>query len=801
MKKVLFVATVDVHINTFHLPIIKKLKQDGYEVHVATNTTEKIENCDKKHCISIRRSPLSFSNLKAIYELKKIIKNEKIDIIHCHTPMGGVVSRLAAKSFRKKGLKIIYTAHGFHFYEGAPLINWLLYYPIEKYLSKFTDLLITINQEDFLLANKKFSKRCPKIEYVPGVGIDKKRFNHTLNKNKYLELRKEFGLSSDDFVLIFPARLDKNKNQIFLIDAFKKIINMDKHIHLLLPGADELNGFYQKIVKDNHLDNNIHFLGYRTDIADLIKISDLCVSSSLREGLPINILEALANGKYVVALKCRGMKDLIIQGKNGFIVDSVDDFISKIMLIKEKSDLKENNNFNIDKFEISNVNSKILQLYSDLYFSLVLPTCTDLNRGDQALVLETCNVIKKTKGSESIYIMKGEEPITQCLSEGYKEFYSFLKHPSRFDKKKNNINYGLKLKIKWGIVAIIDFIVSLLVLNRLTRHLIRPFLSEQDNKTHMLFENCDCCFIKGGGFLHDYSGGLIGLYTMYYQLFHIKLALHNKKRVLIMPNSFGPFKSYFSKMLVKRTLIKCDFVSARESISSNGKTNGLGLNISLFPDLAFNLEIDDKFNIEKYFNDNSLKISKKNIVGITIRPYRFPNSNNSIELYNKYKESYLKFAKYLVGKGYMPMFVVHTSSINKHEDDYECIKDIVSKLPTKDYILINDSNLNCRQIKKLYSICKFIVGTRFHSVIFGISQEIPSISVTYGGNKGDGITRDIDGGKYAIKIKDLCFDLLKEKFEYLESDSKIEKNELKKYNEKSKKSYERMLDEIRGILK
>ena len=147
------------------------LKEKGYEVHVATNGTENIPYCDVKHVVSFERSPIKINNLKAIKQLKKIIDKEKFEIIHCHTPMGSVVTRLAAKKARKKGTKVIYTAHGFHFYKGAPLINWMIFYPIEKYLSQYTDCLITINDEDYELARKKF-KKCEQIELIYGVGVD-----------------------------------------------------------------------------------------------------------------------------------------------------------------------------------------------------------------------------------------------------------------------------------------------------------------------------------------------------------------------------------------------------------------------------------------------------------------------------------------------------------------------------------------------------------------------------------------------------------------------------------------------------
>lgn len=318
-KKILYVATVDVHIKSFHLPYLKMMQQKGWETHVATNGKETIPFCDHKHTICMERSPFRLNNLKAIKQMEKLLEKEHFDIIHCHTPMGSVVTRLAAKKARKNGTRVIYTAHGFHFYTGAPLINWLLFYPVEWHLAKYTDTLITINHEDYNRAKKKFSKRCHDIQYVPGVGIDPKKFDFKMTKKEKHELRASLGLKDDDFVMIFPARLDKNKNQGFLIKCMPELIKENSKIHLLLPGQDELNGKYQRLARKLNVENNVHFLGKRNDVPRLLKISDLAVSSSKREGLPVNILEAEMANLPIVALDCRGCKD-IIEGTNNIIV-------------------------------------------------------------------------------------------------------------------------------------------------------------------------------------------------------------------------------------------------------------------------------------------------------------------------------------------------------------------------------------------------------------------------------------------------------------------------------------------------
>lgn len=367
MKKILYVATVDSHIKAFHLPYLKMLKGNGYEVHVATNGDEQFPYCDVKHQICIERSPFKVNNLKAIKQLKKIIDKEKFDIIHCHTPMGSVVTRLAAREARKNGTRVIYTAHGFHFYKGAPLINWMLFYPVEWYLAKYTDTLITINQEDLQRVKKRFGKRCNDIQYVPGVGIDTKKFDFEMSEKEKIKLRETLGLKKDDFVLTCVARLDKNKNQAFLIKCMRELVKEHKNIHLLLVGRDELNGKYQKISKNMNLEDNVHFLGNRDDVPQILKITNVTVSVSKREGLPVNIIESIICKIPIVAFKCRGMEELIGDEKMGYLIDELDKskFKNKI---KEIYNNKANNIFQlnqcyIEQYITDNVVKKINNIY------------------------------------------------------------------------------------------------------------------------------------------------------------------------------------------------------------------------------------------------------------------------------------------------------------------------------------------------------------------------------------------------------------------------------------------------------
>ncbi len=309
-KKILFVATVTDHINGFHIPYLKMFKEKGYEVHVASFGEEPIEYCDKHFNIPFARLPFKLQNYKAYKELKKIINDNDYEIIHCHTPVGGVLTRLAAKKARKKGTRVIYTAHGFHFYKGAPILNWIIYYPIEKYLAKYTDCLITINEEDYELAKKKFKAK--EIEFVHGVGVDEKKFNFTMSDDEKEDLRKSLDLKKDDFVISYVAELSKRKNQGMLIRATSELINKEKikNIKVLLVGADSLNNYYQQMARDLSVEDNIMFLGYRKDIPRLLRISDLYVSTSTQEGLPINLVEAAMCKLPIIATNCRGNRNV-----------------------------------------------------------------------------------------------------------------------------------------------------------------------------------------------------------------------------------------------------------------------------------------------------------------------------------------------------------------------------------------------------------------------------------------------------------------------------------------------------------
>ncbi len=371
MKKVLFVATVvKLHIMVFHIPYLEWFKKNGYEVHVAARNDYDnkdeciIPFCDRFHDLPFERSPIRKNNLQVYKDLKNIIDTEQYEIIHCHTPMGGAIGRLAARSARKKGTKVIYTAHGFHFFKGAPLVNWLAYYPAERWLARYTDVLITINTEDYEIA-KKF--KVNRIEYVPGVGIDTDKFkNIEVNRT---EKRESLGVSEDDFMIISVGELNKNKNHQVIIRAIAKLRN--EKIKYVLCGQGPLETELRELAKELDVENQVKFLGFRKDVPDLMKVADLFAFPSYREGLSLSLMEAMASGLPVVCSEIRGNTDLIEDGKRGYLVEpsDVEGSAKYIKELIENSRLKsELGGFNLEKIEHYSIENVLCEM-EEIYFN------------------------------------------------------------------------------------------------------------------------------------------------------------------------------------------------------------------------------------------------------------------------------------------------------------------------------------------------------------------------------------------------------------------------------------------------
>ena len=321
MKKALMVSHVAYAIELFNIPNIRLLISMGYEVQVACNFDDRSSLSDEKvamlkekltamgvkyHNIPFQRQPLKPENIKAYVSLRSLIDSEKFDLIHCHTPVGGIITRLVAIASRKKNnTKVIYTAHGFHFFKGAPLINWLIYFTAEKLCSYFTDTLITINKEDFCNAQTKLNAK--KVCYVPGVGVDTDYFSGMRGKRE--ALLSEISADEDSIILLSVGELSDRKNHSTSIKALSEIKN-DK-VHLVIAGTGEKRDEFLSLAKDLGIDGRVHLLGFRTDISELLKSADIFLFPSIQEGLPVALMEAMSCGLPVICSEIRGNTDLI----------------------------------------------------------------------------------------------------------------------------------------------------------------------------------------------------------------------------------------------------------------------------------------------------------------------------------------------------------------------------------------------------------------------------------------------------------------------------------------------------------
>lgn len=355
--KILYVTTISLTMNTFFKPHIDMLVKEGNQVDIACNYSQlPLDNLYNElgctfYQIDFSRSPLSKDNFKAYRQLKKVVENGNYDIVHCHTPNASVITRLVCRKFRKTtGLKVFYTAHGFHFYKGAPKLNWLIYYPIEKLCSRFTDKLITINNEDYELAKSKFNAK--EVYYIPGVGIDLSRFDNVqVDRNAK---RREIGVPEDAFLFLSVGELNENKNHQIVIKALAKLNN--SNMHYAIAGTGELKSDLIKLAKKLHIENQIHLLGYRNDVVSLYKISDIYVHPSFREGLPVSLMEALAAGTTVLASGIRGCEDMV--SNNLFDPNDVDSLVDMIKNYRSNGILK-------DIFSQKNIVERIVSLHED----------------------------------------------------------------------------------------------------------------------------------------------------------------------------------------------------------------------------------------------------------------------------------------------------------------------------------------------------------------------------------------------------------------------------------------------------
>ena len=367
----MIIATVvKTHIMQFHIPTLKLFKDMGWETAVAArNDYEHPEDCQIPYCdqfydIPFERSPFMPKNLQCYKKLKKVIDSGDFQIIHCHTPVGGVLGRLAARKARKDGARVLYTAHGFHFYKGAPLKNWLLFYPVEYVCARYADAILTINKEDWKFAEKHFQNT--RIFYLPGIGVDTDSYLQA--PDCHMDLRRSLGLRPDAKVVITVGEMTLNKNQKTMIKAltFPQL----KDVHYLIVGDGVNRTWLEDYAAQLNVRDRVHFLGYRKDVAMLLHASDVFAFPTYREGLSVAVMEAMAAGLPVVASRVRGNVDLIQDGVNGFLCDPDDaqGFADKIRTFLDNprlaEELRSNGLLKIKGFDMRIVIQQLWEIYN-----------------------------------------------------------------------------------------------------------------------------------------------------------------------------------------------------------------------------------------------------------------------------------------------------------------------------------------------------------------------------------------------------------------------------------------------------
>ena len=367
-NRLLYIATSDVHLATFHKPYLKWLGDNGVQVDIVVENRGNLEfeGVNNTYHLDFPRSFTKKELLVSYKNLKNIIDNGNYTIVHCHTPIPSMLTRLAARDARSKGTKVLYTAHGFHFYNGAPISRWLIYYTAEYILSKFTDAIITINKEDFDYVNNKMLH---KDSYqIKGIGVDSSRFK-PLEKEERKNKRIELGLDPDKFILLYVAEFIPRKNHEFVIRAVQSLQKTIPNLQVLFAGKGELLDRMKALSKELKVENAIQFLGFRKDVHLLSAIADIGISASKHEGLGLGLTEEMFCKVPIIASYDRGHKEMVIQGVNGFMFQQQNsaEFIKYINQLYQDEELRlkmgEKAYEKAQEFEIENSLNSMKEIY------------------------------------------------------------------------------------------------------------------------------------------------------------------------------------------------------------------------------------------------------------------------------------------------------------------------------------------------------------------------------------------------------------------------------------------------------
>lgn len=319
-KRVLMLASVASMIDQFNMPNICLLLEMGYEVHTICNFKEG-NTCDDRQISRLKKKlmqlqvkmhqwdcPRSAYDAGKCYmaymQLRRLLERETFLWIHCHSPVGSALARMAA---HKKKIPVVYTVHGFHFYQGAALKNWMLYYPAEKLLSYWTDVLITVNKEDYRFARNRF--RTCKVLRIPGVGIDIEKFGRCCGQSDRASFCRKYHIPQNAVILLSVGELSKRKNHCAAIQAVAMLQRTD--VYYVICGQGPLEQNLMQLALKCSVADKIRLVGFEHDTAVFYQNTDIFVFPSLQEGMPAALMEAMAAGMPCVVSDIRGNRELI----------------------------------------------------------------------------------------------------------------------------------------------------------------------------------------------------------------------------------------------------------------------------------------------------------------------------------------------------------------------------------------------------------------------------------------------------------------------------------------------------------
>lgn len=423
---------------------------------------------------------------------------------------------------------------------------------------------------------------------------------------------------------------------------------------------------------------------------------------------------------------------------------------------------------------------------------IVIPVSSDGNRGDQALVWETVRLAHDSGYRGQWYILGTKEQNKQTEELGVRAISPLIRHPKRNSKNNDNRRYDARIRLQWGFRALFDLVGSLLLLSAPTRFVTEPFLDDGRKRSLQLLRGAGAVFVKGGGFIHS-EGKLTDSYTVYYQVFHILLAHSLKIPVYVMPNSLGPFRGLGVERMVRAALSPCRLVSVRESISLR-MLQDIGIDPMYSPDLGFCLEGDGgAVECVRTLRRNH---DGRQLVALTVRPYRYPGCENPLAKSQDFADEIAAFASQLYLDGYFPVLVEQVISSSMNESDMVAISEATRKLKLGEFAIIANPDFTCRDLRAIYGEFDYVVGTRFHSAIFAMAAHVPTIAISYGGNKGQGIMQDMQLADFAIPIEDVTCARLTELFGRLVTEKEEVLSRIERYSVKTVQERRRLVEAL-----